>query len=435
MRYYTQLELRSLLASRGLWVLLLATGPLVGFSLIEAISLYNEASRTALVTPQMAAGLNPFDGVIIPTYGSIYLTLTLLFPFVAIRTIAEDKQSGALRLLLQLPSQLTTLLPSKVAAVLFAWFLVELPGLAALLLWRHFGGHLYAPEILCLLLGQFLYGMIVMAISFVSAAATETASTAALLALGCTLGSWVLDFVATGGTSWLAKLSWFSLTASLKPFEQGLLVWKVLAGVVLAALVLFALTLLWWHPGRSILLKLGGSAAVLMACSALSLPLHRLERSIDLTEDQRHSFSPAVRTALRQIRELVRIEVYLVPEDPRFMDYDRSILAKLRRVLPGTEIVNMEGNQAALFKTGEDPYYGLIVYQIGTHRAESHSTSPEEVLPLLWNLAAIAPHASDNLVEYPGYPLVVKSSGAAELIFYVLWPAVCFAGWFLFSRR
>ncbi len=435
MRYYTQLELRSLLASRGLWVLLLATGPLVGFSLIEAISLYNEASRTALVTPQMAAGLNPFDGVIIPTYGSIYLTLTLLFPFVAIRTIAEDKQSGALRLLLQLPSQLTTLLPSKVAAVLFAWFLVELPGLAALLLWRHFGGHLYAPEILCLLLGQFLYGMIVMAISFVSAAATETASTAALLALGCTLGSWVLDFVATGGTSWLAKLSWFSLTASLKPFEQGLLVWKVLAGVVLAALVLFALTLLWWHPGRSILLKLGGSAAVLMACSALSLPLHRLERSIDLTEDQRHSFSPAVRTALRQIRELVRIEVYLVPEDPRFMDYDRSILAKLRRVLPGTEIVNMEGNQAAVFKTGEDPNYGLVVYQIGTRRAESRSTSPEEVLPLLWSLAAVPPAGQEDQTSYPGYPLVVKSTSTGELIFYVLWPALCFAGWFLFSRR
>jgi ABC-2 type transport system permease protein len=435
MRSYIQLELRSLLASRGLWVLLVATGPLVGFSLIQAISLYNEASRTALVTPQMAAGLNPFDGVIIPTYGSIYLTLTLLFPFVAIRMIAEDKQSGALRLLLQMPSQFTALLPSKVAAVLFAWLLVELPGLLALLLWRHFGGHFYAPEILCLLLGQFLYGMMVIAISFVSAAVTDTASTAALLALGCTLGSWVLDFAATGGTSWLTKISGFSLTASLKPFEQGLLALNVFAGVVLAALVLFALTRLWWHPGPSMLLKLSGTAAVLVVCSVLSFPLHRLERSVDLTEDQRHSFSPAVRAALQQIREPVRIEVYLTPEDPRFMDYERAILAKLKRVLPGTQIVNMEGNQAALFKMGEDPNYGLIVYQIGTHRAESHSTSPEEVLPLLWNLAAIAPPASDNPVEYPGYPLVVKSSGAAELIFYFVWPAVCFAGWFLFSRR
>jgi len=435
MRSYIQLELRSLLASRGVWVLLLTTGPLVGFSLIQAISLYNEASRNALVTPQMAAGLNPFDGVIIPTYGSIYLTLTLLFPFVAIRTIAEDKQSGALRLLLQLPSQLTTLLPSKVAGVIFAWLLVELPGLLALLLWGYFGGHLYAPEILCLLLGQFLYGMIVMAICFVSAAATDTASTAALLALGCTLGSWVLDFAASGGTSWLTKISGFSLTASLKPFEQGLLVWKVFAGIALAALILFGLTGLWWHPGRSMSLKLSGSAVVLIVCSALWLPVHRLERSIDLTEDQRHSFSPAVRAALQQIKEPIRIEVYLAAEDPRFMDYDRSVLAKLKRVLPKTEIVNMEVNQAALFKTGEDPKYGLIVYQIGTRRAESRSTSPEEVLSLLGSLAAVPPAVGDDQTAYPGYPLVIQSSHTAEFVFYILWPAVCFAGWFQFSRR
>ena len=66
MRSYLQLELRSLLASRGLWVLLLATGPLVGFSLTQAISLYNETSRTAFAAPQMAAGLNPF---LHPVYG------------------------------------------------------------------------------------------------------------------------------------------------------------------------------------------------------------------------------------------------------------------------------------------------------------------------------------------------------------------------------
>jgi ABC-2 type transport system permease protein len=139
MHSHIKLELQSLLASRGLWVLWLLTGPLVGFSLIQAISLYNEVSRTALAVPQMAAGLNPFDGVIIPAYGSIYLTLTLLFPFIAIRTISEDKHSGALRLLLQIPFRQSALLSSKVAAMLFAWLFVELPGLLALLLYRKAG--------------------------------------------------------------------------------------------------------------------------------------------------------------------------------------------------------------------------------------------------------------------------------------------------------
>ena len=182
-------------------------------------------------------------------------------------------------------------------------------------------------------------------------------------------------------------------------------------------------------------MKIRRSAVVLLACIVFYLVSRFLTSSIDLTEDQRHSFSPKVSAALRQIHEPLRITLYLAPEDPRLMDFDHSILAKLRRVLPRTEIVNREANQAALFRTGEDPNYGLIVYEIGARRAENRSTSPEEVLPLLWNLAAIAPPVLDNEIAYPGYPLVVKSSRRAEFVFYVLWPALCFAGWFLLSRR
>lgn len=161
MRRAIQLELKSLLNSRSLWILSLLTGPLVGYSFIQANSLYAEASKPALVTPQLAVGLNPFDGVIIPTYGAIYLALTLLFPFLVIRTISTDKESGVLRLLLQTPLNSSTLLAAKVVAALFAWLVVELPGLFALLLWRFSGGHLFVPEMLCLLLGHFLYGIIV----------------------------------------------------------------------------------------------------------------------------------------------------------------------------------------------------------------------------------------------------------------------------------
>jgi ABC-2 type transport system permease protein len=430
------MELRSLLASWSLWILLLLSGPLVGYSFIQAVFLYSEASRSALVTPQLAVGLDPLDGIIIPSYGAIYLVLTLLFPFVAIRTIAEDKDSGALRLLLQTPLR-SALIKAKAASLGFAWLLVELLGLLALFMWRLSGGHIYVPETLCLLLGHFLYGGIVAAISLFAAAVAESASTAALLALGCTLGSWVLDFAAAGGSSWLARISGISLTASLKPFEQGLLVWSVVGRIATAVTGLIALTLLWWHPGRSLAFKLRGAAAVLVASAALFLPIHYLTASVDLTEDQRHSFPPKVRAALRQIQRPLRITVYLAPEDPRMMDFDRSILAKLRRVLPHTEIVNPETDRAAFFKTGEDPSYGLIIYEVCARRAESRSTSLEEVLPLLWNLAGVPPPDSDDQrpLPYAGYPLVVRSSKAAGLIFYVLWPALSLMGWLLFSRR
>lgn len=434
MRSYIQLELRSLLATRSLWVLLLMTGPLTGYSLIQAISLYNEASRSAFSTPQMASGLNPFDGVVLPTYGSVYLALTLLFPFVAIGMISGDKGSGALKLLLQTPLKPGELLAAKVAVLGFAVILAELPGIFALLLWRLFGGHLYAPEVLCLLFGHLLYGVLIIAVSMSAASVTGTASTAALLALACTLGSWVLDFAA-GGSSWLVKISALSLTAALKPFEQGLLAWGTVVGILVVLGVLFALTLTWWHPGRPLSLKLGWSGAVVVACIALFAVSHYLTQSVDLTEDQRHSFSPHVSDRLRQIQEPIHISVYLAPEDPRLMDFDRSFLAKLRRVLPRTEIVNRAANQSALFKAGDDPNYGLIVYQVGARSAESRSTSPEEVLPLLWSLAGISPPAAEGQADYPGYPLVVKSTGRAELVFYLLLPACSLAGWFLFSRR
>jgi ABC-2 type transport system permease protein len=435
MRAAIQLELRSLLASRSLWILLLLTGPLVGYGFVQAVSLYSEASLPALTTPQLAAGLNPFEGVVIPTYGAIYLALTLLFPFVVIRMVSADKESGALRLLVQTPLRCTTLMSAKAVALLFAWLLIELPGLLGLFLWRMSGGLIYRPETLCLLLGHFLYGVIVTAISLFAAAVAESASTAALLALACTLGSWVLDFAAAGGSSWLAKLSGLSLTALLKPFEEGLLIWNVAGGIAIASAGLFALTPLWWHPGKSLAVKLSASAAVLLVCVALLLSTHYVTGSVDFTEDQRHSFSPAVRAVLRQIQEPLHIRIYLAPEDPRMIDFDRSILSKLRRTLPRTDIINMETQAALVFKTGEDPDYGRVVYQIGSHQAESRSTSPEEVLPLLWNLAGVPAPVSDDPSPYPGYPLVVKSFKADEIVFYGLWPALSILGWLLFSRR
>ena len=389
MRSAIQVELQSLLGSRSLWILSLLTGPLVGYSFIQAISLYAEASEPALATPQLAVGLNPFDGVIIPTYGAIYLALTLLFPFLVIRLISTDKESGALRLLLQTPLSSSTLLAAKVVAALFMWLVVEAPGLFVLLLWRLFGGHLFPPETLCLLLGHFLYGVIVIAIALFAAAIAENGSTAALLALACTLGSWVLDFAAANERSWLARAASLSLTVLLKAFEQGLLVWSVIVGIILTGGGLFALTLMWWHPGIPLSFKLRGTGTVLAAWVTLLLLTPQVTGSVDLTEDKRHSFTPAVRATLQQIREPVRITTYLVPEDPRMMDFDRSVLAKLRRALPQLEIVNPEVDQAAVFRTGDDPNYGLVVYEIDSRRAESRSTSPEEVLPLLWDLGRL----------------------------------------------
>src|SRR5262249_50246758 len=88
-------ELREIVSGRALWTLLLLACPLVGYSFFQAISLYGEASAAAANSPVLATSLSPLDGILVPTFGSFYVAVTLLFPLVAIRVLGEEKQSGA----------------------------------------------------------------------------------------------------------------------------------------------------------------------------------------------------------------------------------------------------------------------------------------------------------------------------------------------------
>ncbi|MFX9927440.1 hypothetical protein ABTP81_20270, partial [Acinetobacter baumannii] len=89
-------ELWDILSGRSLWTMLLILCPLVGYSFFQAVALYSEASAAARDSPALASGLSPLDGVLVPTFGALYLSTTLLFPFVAIRTLGHEKESGAL---------------------------------------------------------------------------------------------------------------------------------------------------------------------------------------------------------------------------------------------------------------------------------------------------------------------------------------------------
>ena len=95
-------EIRTLLVSPALWAMLIVLSFLLGYSFIQAVELFSQASRTALSYPELASGMNPLEGVFVPTFGAYYLVETLLLPFVVIRLSGQDKQDGTLKLLLQL---------------------------------------------------------------------------------------------------------------------------------------------------------------------------------------------------------------------------------------------------------------------------------------------------------------------------------------------
>jgi len=424
-------EWRELFASRSYWLLLLMIGPLVGHGFITAVGLYAEASGTG-GPAALAQGLTPLDGILVPAFGAYDLAATFLFPFVAIRMISAEKQSGGLKLLLQLPGSLATKVGAKALVLLGGWIVTLLPGLLAIGLWKFYGGHLYAPETLNLLLGHFLRAMLSAGFGFAAAALAENAASAAIITLGFTVGTWALDFIAAGRGGFLQQLAAYTPAATLRFFEHGLLRLNIFVAMLAISVAGFALAGIWLHPGRSWRFRLLGTVTLALTLALIMVGANGVRASWDASENRRNSFSRADEAALSQIRQPLRITVVLSPEDPRLTDYEQNVLRKLRRVLPRLEVDYSSSSRTGLFEKPED-HYGEIWYEMNGQRAMERSTIEEVVLEQIYKLAGINPAAHSDENAFSGYPLSVKPRGASW-IFYGLWPLLTVAAWWVQNR-
>ena len=98
-------------------------------------------------------------------------------------------------------------------------------------------------------------------------------------------------------------------------------------------------------------------------------------------------FVPCRRSArARELREPLLITVHLAPEDPRYVDLRRNVLAKLERVMPRLTIRLATTGQSVVGSTSDEAY-GEVEYSYGGRADKSRSTSPREILPLLYALA------------------------------------------------
>jgi ABC-type transport system involved in multi-copper enzyme maturation permease subunit len=407
--------------------MLLMVCPLVGYSFVQAVSLYSEASAAALQSPVLATSLSPFDGILVPTFGSFYVAVTLLFPFVAIRVLGQEKESGSLRLLVQLPYRSSTLIFVKLCAVLAAWALVSIPALSALAIWAILGGHLAPAETLNLLFGHLLYGLLVGAIALFAATISESSATAAIIALAATIGSWVLDFTLAGRSGLSAWVAQLSLTQTLRTFEQGLLSVGLVLGIVGVVCGLSALASVWLPPGISLQGKVLHSVPCVLATIAVLGAATQIGQSVDVTEDRRNSFPATDQQLLATLRLPLVITVHLIPEDPRYVDLKRNVLDKLGRVMPNVSVVLAVSRKDFASNSRQDAY-GEIDYAYGTRSDVSRSTSPREILPLLYALAGTPPPAPVLGGEYSGYPLVASADatwfwflGALPLLIALCW--------------
>jgi len=96
-------EYRELVASRAWWVLLVAMGPLVGVTFISAVRTYGEASGLNGTAIGVGEAFSPLVGIWAPTFSACEVAAVFLLPFVAIRLVSGDRQSGALRIEMQHP--------------------------------------------------------------------------------------------------------------------------------------------------------------------------------------------------------------------------------------------------------------------------------------------------------------------------------------------
>ncbi|MBS1858079.1 MAG: ABC transporter permease [Acidobacteria bacterium] len=426
-------ELRELAASRAWWLLLLLIGPLVGHGFITAVELYAEASGSGGGPAALAQGLSPLDGILVPTLSAYDLAVTLLFPFIAIRLIAFERSNGGWKLMLQSPASVPAMLAAKAAALLAAWCVAWVPALLAIALWHLYGGWLYAPETLNLLLGHLLRFVLAAGVAVAAAAIAESAASAAIAALGFTVGTWVLEFVAAGRGGWLERAASFTPTSALRVFELGLFRLSTVAVTLLLGLGGFALAAIWLREGWS-LRRRAARTALTLAALAIALAAASLPRTaFDLSENRRNSFPAADEAALRRITAPLHVTVYLAAEDPRRMDLDRNILARLERILPDVDVRYAARSRSGLFEAPGDRY-GEVWYEIGGRKLMSRSTTERIVLDNLYQLAQVPP-PSDSDAEAPGHPLAARPSGAAW-VFYVIWPlAVALCGWLHFRSR
>jgi len=425
-------EWRELLSSRAWWVLIFVIGPLVGLTFIGAVRTYAEASGLGGTSAGVGEAFSPLGGIWSPTFAAYEIAAAFLLPFVAIRLVAGDRLSGALKLEFQRPMSPLSRVAAKAAVLFFGWCLAGVPALMAGALWKLYGGSLYPPELGALALGHLLNGALTIALAVSIASIVANPSTAAILVLSATVGTWILGFIASlRGGLWERAAS-FTPEAMVDVFQHGL----IPLGTLLVGLVFVTTGLsvagLWTRLGVPLTRRWHGSAGLVATAAALVMACGFIHLSWDVSENRRNSFSVADEEALARIKGPLMIEAHLAPQDPRRSDLEHQALAKLRRALPAVKVRYVSTTSIGLFEQA-DSGYGEIWYAWGGKRTMSRLITEDGVLEAVYSLAGVTP-PSETGPSYAGHPLAAKPTGAAAA-FFGLWPCLIAGLGFLIFRR
>jgi ABC-2 type transport system permease protein len=424
-------EFRELIVSRAWWVLLLLMGPLVGMSFIGSVRTYAEVSGLNGGSAGVGEALSPLIGVWAPTFSACELAAVFLLPFVAIRLVAGDRESGALKLELQQGMRSLTRIVAKAIVLVAGWLIAMLPPLSAILLWKTYGGSLHPAELLTLVLGHVLNAGLTIGLAAALASITEHHSTAAILTLGATVGTWVMSFLGSVEGGVWERAAQYTPAAMVGEFQHGLLRLDTAFIAIVATGMGLALAAIWMRLGVDVTRRVYESAGIVAIAGVAIFGCTFVRANWDFSESRGNSFSEADERALEKINVPLRIEAHLAPEDPRRMDLEAHALSKLRRIVPKLEVRYISATSIGLFEQA-NPGYGEIWYQAGARKTMSRVTTAEGVLEAIYVVTGVTPPVETDEV-FRGRPLAVPPRGAGT-IFYLLWPAMFLVSAILIRR-
>ena len=331
-------------------------GPLVGVTFISAVRTYGEASGLNGTAAGVGEAFSPLVGIWAPTFSACELAAAFLLPFVAIRLVSVDRLSGASRLEMQGPMSPFARISAKAVVLLAGWLVASLPMVAAIVLWRGYGGHLSATELATIAFGHVLNGGLTIALAAAAATVTSHPSTAAILTLAVTVGTWVVSFIAAVQGGWWERAAAYTPTAMVAQFQHGLLRLDVVAIALILIFTGLEISASWMRSGVAVRRRIAESLVLGAMTTVAILFCTTVRTSWDLSEGRRNSFSRADEAVLRRIHSPLHIVAHLAPEDPRRADLEHRALSKLRRVLPAVDVRYVSATSIGLFEQTADHY-------------------------------------------------------------------------------
>ncbi len=419
-------ESRELLSSRAWWVLLILMGPLVGMSFISSVHTYGEVSAG------VGEALSPLIGVWAPTFSACELAAVFLLPFVAIRLVSGDRESGALKLELQQGMSSFSRIAAKAIVLIAGWLAAMLPPLSAILLWRIYGGAIYPPELITLALGHVLNAGLTIGLAAAMAALADHHSTAAILTLAVTIGTWILSFIGSVQGGWWERASRYTPAAMVAQLQHGLIQLDVVFTALIVTFTGLAMAAIWLRPGVARQRRILESGALALLATAAIFLSSFVHANWDTSENRGNSFPEADEHALRQIRGPLKIEVHLASEDPRRTDLEAHALSKLRRIMRDLQVQYISATSTGLFEQASAGY-GEIWYQLDGRRTMTRATTGESALEAIYSLARITPPVESN-EPFRGHPMVLPTTGAS-IVFYLVWPVLFLISGILARKR